>query len=266
MVVQQYFDAPLFIRERNLDPVNISETPYFYNDNGNPTYVERPLSDVTQLAPARGDRKLVIGREYPVSIRGTKATEYGVETQFKIGAAEVVYEPMWATREIAAAFGMTLVEKGQAVRVVSKAPRLARIEYEYGVFAGHQSPYQGTKSRLLPVVCTDLEHHDFPHVFASVDKHLPLVLSVGRYWPDRGKICLADLWLPIGCALYVPPQSTRGDEDCLYLHGNRNAARACWGHIGQDSLTTQTLLDASDRSFHWFWNEMPTVHSNLERN
>ena len=73
---------------------------------------------------------------------------------------------MWATREVAAAFGITLVEKGQTVALSNPVAKLSQVEYEYSGYAGHWSPYQGTGNRLLTMVCTDLEHHDFPHIFA----------------------------------------------------------------------------------------------------
>jgi hypothetical protein len=186
-----------------------------------------------------------------------------VATQLGFIADEVVFEPMWATRDVAAAFGITLVEMGQGVRLSSPVKDLAQVDYEYGVFAGHSSPYQGTGRRLLTVVCTDLEHHDFPHVFASTDPLLPLVVSVGRYWPKLCKIRLADLWVPRGSALYIPPKPALPDPECLDLHGNRNAARACWGVPGPDRLATRTLLQADGGFVYWFWNAVPTTHTNL---
>lgn len=114
---------------------------------------------------------------------------------------------------------------------------------------------------MLSVVCTDLEHHDFPHVFASVDPKLPLVTSAGRYWPRLGKIRLADLWVPRGSALYIPPKPARPDDECIDLHNNRNSARACWGNLHQESLRTDTLLQLKNGFFHWYWNPRDTVHS-----
>lgn len=264
-MTQGYFDPPVFIKEQHETPVDISQTPYFYNDDGRPTYHQEPPPGVRPMAPAPTDPRVAIGREYVVSeVIGVKQTPpWGVETQLGFIADEVVFEPMWATRDVAAAFGITLVEKGQCVPLSCPVPELAQIEYEYGVFAGHWSPYQGTGNALLTVVCTDLEHHDFPHIFASLDPKLPLVISVGRYWPKLNKIRLADLWVPRGSALYIPPKPALPDQECLDLHNNRNSARACWGSLEQSTVTTKTLLQNKNGFFYWFWNATPTVHTNL---
>lgn len=260
-----YFEAPVFIKEGNQAAVDIAKTPFFYNDGGHPSYVKTLPGGVVPLVPAPTDPRVAIGREYVVSgVIGVKETPpYGIETQLGFIADEVAFEPMWATRDVAAAFGITLVEQGQAVPLSSPVAELSQIDYEYGVFAGHWSPYQGTGNALLTVVCTDLEHHDFPHIFASTDPHLPLVISVGRYWPKLNKIRLADLWVPRGNALYIPPKPVLPDQECVDLHNNRNSARACWGHLNQSSLMTQTLLQAEHGYFYWFWNATPTVHTNL---
>lgn len=260
-----YLDAPVFIKEKHEVTVDISKTPFLYNKKGSPTYVKKPPKGVTPLVPAPTDPNVAIGREYVVSeVVGVKKTPpYGVETQLGFIADEVVFEPMWATRDVAAAFGITLVEPGQVVPLSSPVVKLSQIEYEYGVFAGHWSPYQNTGNQLLTVVCTDLEHHNFPHVFASIDPSLPLVISVGRYWPKLRKIRLADLWVPRGSALYIPPKPALPDQECLDLHNNRNSARACWGSLEQFSLTTDTLLQAKNGYFYWYWNATPTVHTNL---
>lgn len=260
-----YFDAPIFEVEKSESPIDISKTPFFYNDNGNPTYLNELPTGLTPLAPAVTDPNVAIGREYVVpEVIGVKQTlPYGVETQLGLIGSEVAYEPMWATRDIAAAFGITLVEKGQAVQLSSPVAQLSQVEYEYGVFAGHWSPYQDTGNQLLTVVCTDLEHHDFPHIFASTDPDLPLVISVGRYWPKLSRIRLADLWVPRGCALYIPPKPAMLGQECVDLHNNRNSARACWGSLEQNSLLTHTLLQAKHGFFYWFWNATPTIHTNL---
>jgi len=146
------------------------------------------------------------------------------------------------------------------VLLSSPVVELQQIEYEYGVFAGHWSPYQNTGNTLLSVVCTDLEHHNFPHVFASTDATQPLVTSVGRYWPKLGKICLADLWVPRGSALYIPPKPASPSLACIDLHNNRNSARACWGDIRQNSIVTHTLLQNENGYFFWYWNALATAH------
>lgn len=259
-----YFDAPLFEIQQNEIDVDISKTPYFYNADGVPTYLAQPPHGSTPLTPAPSDPTLAIGREYIVPERiGTKETKYGLETQLAFDADDVVYEPLWATREVAAAFGITLVEKGQVVQLSSPVAKLSQVEYDYGVFAGHWSPYQDTGNQLLTIVCTDLEHHDFPHIFASTDEQLPLVISVGRYWPKERRMRLADLWVPRGSALYIPPMPALLGQQCIDLHNNRNSARACWGQLRKSSLSTHTLLQTDGGYFYWYWNARPTMHTNL---
>ena len=262
-----YFDAPIFIKEDHGRAINVSQTPFFYNDQGNPAYVDHLPQGVTPLTPAQSDPKVARGREYAVTgVIGVKQTPpYGVETQLGFRGEEIMFEPMWATREAAAAFGITLVEQGQGIRLSSPTMELSQIEYEYGVFAGHWSPYQNIGNTLLTIVCTDLEHHDFPHIFASTDLEFPLVVSVGRYWPKLDKIRLADLWVPRGSALYIPPMPALLGSECIDLHNNRNSARACWGNIDHNSVVTHTLLQATGAFYYWYWNAMPTVHTNLPK-
>lgn len=261
-MAEMRFATPVFITERGETAVDLGKTPYFHNDGGRPRYVKAPPRRARLLEAAPTDPRVAFGNPYVVSaVKGVKKTPpFGIETQLGFVAAEVAYAPLWATRDVAAAFGITLVEKGEAVRVESPVPKLSDIEYEYGVFAGHWSPYQGTGNALLSVVCTDLEHHDFPHVFASVDKAKPLVISVARYWPRLGRICLADLWVPRGSALYIPPKPSQPDAECIDLHNNRNSARACWGDLRQSSVRTRTLLQARHGYFYWYWNPVDTVH------
>ena len=90
------------------------------------------------------------------------------------------------------------------------------------------------------------------------------MISVGKYWPQQQKICLADLWLPRGMALYVPPRPSLPGQTCLDLHGNRNSALACWRGIERSSVKTQTLLQTEGGYFYWFWNELPTTHPLLD--
>jgi hypothetical protein len=256
-------DAPLFIKEIHETTVDTVKTPFFYNDAGVPAFVSELPTGITPLTPATTNPAMAIGNEYVVAeVLSVKPTPpYGIETQLGFAAKEVVFAPLWATWETAAAFGITLVKPGQAVMLSSPVVELQHIEYEYGVFAGHWSPYQGTGNHLLSVVCTDLEHHNFPHVFASTDAGQPLVISVGRYWPKLGAIRLADLWVPRGSALYIPPKPASSSLECIDLHNNRNSARACWGDIHQNSITTHTLLQNNDGFFYWYWNAIPTVHS-----
>ena len=224
-----------------------------------------PPAGVTPLVPVQTDPN-----RDPEQLRGHKHTvttadrtgdsAWGIQMRLGFAEASVVYEPMRATREAAAAFGMTLVEPGQCVPLGAKGPGFAAAQYEYGVFAGHQSPYLGTGNRLLSIVCTDLEHHDFPHVFASIDT-LPLVISVGRFLPEERLLFLADLWVRPGDALYVSPKPDVPHARCIDLHNNRNAARACWGDIGRDTLRTHTFLQTQAAYFHWYWNPQDTVHT-----
>jgi len=260
-----YFDRPVFEIAKKEVEVDIAKTPWFYNADGRPTYVDALPAGVTPLEPAPTNPGVAMGSEHVVSeVIGIKQTPpYGIETELGFVAAEVTYEPLWATRAVAAAFGITLVEREQAVRLSSPVAKLSQVEYEYGVFAGHWSPYQEKDNRLVSRVITDLEHHDFPHVFASTDRELPLVISVGRYWPALSKIRLADLWVPRGSALYIPPKPADPQEECVDLHNNRNSARACWGRLERDSLLTHTLLQTKNGYFFWFWNAAPTVHTNL---
>lgn len=256
------FDAPLFIKEIFETAVDTANTPIFFNDGGSPVYLSQPPAGVTPIEPVATNPALAMGNEYAVAqVLGVKPTPpYGIETQLGFAATQVDFAPLWATRDVAAAFGITLVEPGQAVRLSSPVTGLHQIEYEYGVFAGHWSPYQGTGNTLLSVVCTDLEHHDFPHVFASTDPAQPLVISVGRYWPGLGKIRLADLWVPRGSALYIPPKPATPGAECIDLHNNRNSARACWGDIRQGSIVTHTLLQKDGGFFYWYWNAIATAH------
>lgn len=266
MTVPSYdLDPPLFIKEQSEIAVDVTQTPFFYNDGGSPTYLASLPAGATQLTPVPTDPSLAIGAEHHVNgTIGVKQTPpYGVETQFGMDGGAIRYEPMWATHETAAAFGITLVEPGQGIEVDSPGGLLHQVEYEYGVFAGHWSPYQDTGNTLLSVVCTDLEHHDFPHVFASTDPNFPLVISVGRYWHAEQRIRLADLWVPRGAALYIPPKPLLLGARCIDLHNNRNSARACWGDIHQNSVLTHTLLQTSGTFTYWYWNAMDTVHTHL---
>ena len=257
-----HLDAPLFIQEISETTVDVAQTPCFYNDGGTPTYLRELPVGVTPLTPATIDPALAVGNEYlaPSVLRQQSTPPYGIETQLGFAAEQVEFAPLWATREVAAAFGITLVEPGQGIRLTSPVATLQNIEYEYGVFAGHWSPYQDTGNTLLSTVCTDLEHHDFPHVFASTDPHQPLVVTVGRYWPGLSKIRLADLWVPRGSALYIPPMPENSLAECIDLHGNRQSAHACWGNIRQNSVRTHTLLQTEGGFFYWYWNAVATVH------
>jgi hypothetical protein len=238
------FAPTTFIKEKNEKAIDLSKTPYFYNDAGKPTYHKTLPAKAKLIATAPTDPQVAIGNEYVVAkIQGVKKTPpYGIETQLQFVPdtdGKVEYAPLWTTSAVAAAFGITLVEPGQAVQLSSPVAKLSQVEYEY----------------------TDLEHHDFPHIFASTDPTKPLVTSVGRYWPSQAKIRLADLWVPQGCALYIPPKAAVANAECIDLHNNRNSARACWGDINQGSVVTKTLLQLKDGFFYWYWNKCDTVHN-----
>ena len=95
------------------------------------------------------------------------------------------------------------------------------------------------------------------------DPLVPLVISVGRYWPASGEIRLADLWVPTGHALYIPPKPLLLGAPCMDLHNNRNSARACWGNIHKSGIATHTLLQTSGTYTYWYWNPLDTDHSPL---
>lgn len=265
-MAQEFFDPVLFIEEGEPTVVDLSQTPFFCNIDGYPDYCAEPPAGLELLEPAVSNPEVAIGNEYHVLSATTTHPDpqYGNQTRLEFQADKVEYKALAATHATAAAFGMTLIEAGQGIRIASPQSRLSLVDYEYGMFAGHRSPYEGTGYRLLGKVCTDLEHHDFPHVFTSIDPYLPLVISVGKYWPEQQKIRLADLWLPRGKALYVPPRPSLPGQTCLDLHGNRNSALACWRGIERSSVRTQTLLQTEGGYFFWFWNPLPTTHPLLD--
>lgn len=78
--------------------------------------------------------------------------------------------------------------------------------------------------------------------------------------PQICKICLADLSVPRGCALYIPPKPALLGAECIDLHSNRNSARTCWGNIRQNTVLTKTLLQNKNGFFYWYWNATETVH------
>lgn len=265
-----YFEAALLDREVREYEVDIQLTPYFYNDAGQPSYLSRlpdGLKPLT-LAPENRQNK---GKKYhvPRSLGSKDNVPYGIETQLEFEGTQFEFEALWATRENAAAFGFTLIEVGQAIQIQSPVTTLSQIEYEYGVWASYWCPYldlglaSGNGKTFFPFICTDMEHHDFPHVFVSSDANLPLVISVARYWPKQKDIYLADLWIPVGSALYLPPQPVYSKREYINLHNNRNSAHACWGSQAQTTLKTHTLLQSQEGYFYWYWNKSPTIHHQL---
>lgn len=74
-MTNERFDTPVFINEKHETAVDISKTPFFYNDGGRPTYVKTLPSGATPLVPAVTDPHVAIGREHVVSgVLGVKPT------------------------------------------------------------------------------------------------------------------------------------------------------------------------------------------------
>jgi hypothetical protein len=260
------FDPVLFIQDGIPVPIDTKTYPYVYNSHGHTYHLSEPKGTLIKVAP--DDPSLSLGNRYAVVSAkqrtiGTGTSAYEI-TEFDFGVSEVVYEPLWATKETARAFGMTLIEHQESMRLVFDG--LVSCDYVYGAFAGYQSPYIGSDRRreLLTVNATDLEYHAFPHVFCSWDS-VPLVTSVARYRPRKKEIHLADLWVRPGDCLYVPPK--KYSEKYVDLHGNRNSARATWGLDGKSSLITTTTLgddavfSAKETKPHYHEEKHPTVHS-----
>ncbi|WP_180080702.1 MULTISPECIES: hypothetical protein [unclassified Acinetobacter] len=267
-VNETYFNAPLFDRELTEIAVNIEQTPFFLNDRGDPTYLASLGAGIDLITESATNAKMTMGSPYDVpSEISTKITNWGEQTELEFEGQHFEFMPLVASKETAAAFGITLVQAGEAIQIHSNQKLLSEIHYEYGMMAGHCFAYlDGGKpdcsgKTLFPFVATDLEHHDFPHIFSATDQdHLPLVISVGRYFPNLGKIYLADLWVNPGDALYIPAKPKYSNPEFIDLHNNRNAALACWrGDSNKSTLTTHSLLDAHGY-FYWYWNRRPTIH------
>ena len=267
-VNETYFNAPLFDRELTEITVNIEQTPFFLNDRGHPTYLASLGSGIHLITESATNAKMTMGNGYVVpSEISTKITNWGEQTELDFEGQHFEFMPLVATKETAAAFGITLVHAGEAIQIHSNQKLLSEIHYEYGMMAGHYLPYENATSNLngcktlTPFVITDLEHHDFPHIFSATDQdQLPLVISVGRYFPNLGKIYLADLWVNPGDALYIPAKPKYSNPEFIDLHNNRNAALACWrGDSNKSTLTTHSLLDTNGH-FYWYWNRRPTIH------
>jgi hypothetical protein len=274
------FDPVDFIRDGTPHPLQPSAGfPFLYNDNGRGRQLERPQGRLIDMAPE--NPLLNLGSKYTRIRHWTREVEpdrgaaYPI-TQFDFLAAEVHYQPLLATRENAQAFGMTLLKNGESVRF--PYDDLVMTDYTYGWWAGYQSPYlgRGRGRELLVINPTDLEYHGFPHVFFSRDA-LPLVISVARWRPYVDEITLADLWLPPGDALVLPPKTMPHEpaKDApvqdrwpvvLDLHGNRNSAQACRFVDGHPRLETTTILASPDAMIapttkpHYHEEKAPTRH------
>lgn len=105
-------NAPVFIKDILEIPVDISATPYFYNDGGTPAYLAAPPAGITPLPVAPTNPAMAMGNEYIVSgVAGVKPTPpWGIETELAFVADEVHYLPLWATPAIAAAFGAVMTQ------------------------------------------------------------------------------------------------------------------------------------------------------------
>ncbi|MGY2200734.1 hypothetical protein [Pseudomonas gingeri] len=250
--MMQFFNSVPFIEDGAESPLDTRTFPFLYNDQG----LALPCRE------ARG-RRIPPAPDRPELERGKKYTGISWETrkvptatgsyeikEFDFHAREVYYEPLWATEETAQAFGMTLLKNGECIRF--EYEKLMLGQYTYGKWAGHQSPYLGParQRELLTYNPTDLEYHNFAHVFFSRYTRLPLVISVARWRPYVNEICLADLWVKPGEALVLPPKTfpspptTEAERrlKIVDMHGNRNSALACWFKDGEDCLLTETIL------------------------
>lgn len=253
--MNEFFDPILFIRAGDSVPLqDPTRYPFLYNQGGIGRQLAEPRGRLIELAPEAP--MLDIGSKYvdveacPRIIESDSGT-YAM-TLFDFGVDEVHYMPFRATPMTAQAFGMTLLRNGDSIRFPYEG--LVMADYSYGKWAGHQSPYlaEGRRRELLTFNPTDLEYHDFPHVFFSRDS-LPLVVSVARFRPYAREIALADLWIDPGDAIVLPPKrrpppppaKCSPDEAwriIVDLHGNRNSALACWYREGKAVLSTTTIL------------------------
>lgn len=279
------FDPVLFIKDGSSEALKKSSAfPFLYNRNGRGLQFEKPYGDKITMAPAaprldRGQKYTGI-EHWTREVVSDSGFRYQI-TEFDFHTAEVHYQPLLATHENAQAFGMTLLKSGECVAF--PYDNLIIADYTYGKWAGYESPYlgKGRGRELLVHNPTDLEYHDFPHVFFSRDDQ-PLVISVARWRPYVGEISLADLWVERGDALVLPPklmppapQPGASDDHkwslVLDLHGNRNSAQACRFVDGVPYLTTTTIL-ANKEAFvapatrpHYFEEKAPTRHYPLSR-
>lgn len=277
----QLFDGVAFIEEGPERPLDTSR-PYLYNDHGLARFHPAPLGRL--IPQAEKNHELLLGHCYEnighkrKSIQGRSGAYKITEFDFRSKTGEVVYQPLWATAHNAQAFGMTLLESGECIHF--QHPHLVLGQFTYGKWAGHQSPYLGParQRELLSYNPTDLEYHDFAHVFFARHGRLPLVISVARWLPAARQIYLADLWLKPGDALVLPPQCPSPDpgagrldssaaSQVVDLHGNRNAALACWFSDGEHSLQTETILadqptmNSREHGPHYHQEQTPTRHT-----
>ena len=251
------FDPIAFIFEGSAMPLpDVEGKRYLFNaSNGKPEFISGPDKTSIELTP--DDFSLGLGTHYTGITHRPKRIHdnpsYNI-TLFDFHQDEVHYEALSATRETAQAFGMTLLKRGESIPFQHDGLVIAK--YEYGKWAGHQSPYLEPSRRreLLSWNPTDLEYHAFAHAFFSQHESLPLVISVARWRPYVNEIFLADLWVAPGDALILPPKffppepakdasMEQRRRHVVDLHGNRNAALARWfDRSSASTLITETIL------------------------
>ena len=145
------FAETLLIQDGPAIGVDPLKTPYFCNIGGKPVYFETLPIGTVELHPASSDPGISLGNEYKVTTDKDPVIvepAFGQKTELTFNASQVEYKPMWVTAENVAAFGMTLVKRGQGIRIgigigidnPMEHP-LEQVDYEYGMFAGHWSPY-----------------------------------------------------------------------------------------------------------------------------
>ncbi|MFJ3047783.1 hypothetical protein ACIPEN_18300 [Herbaspirillum chlorophenolicum] len=277
------FDPVLFIADGASAPLQDTKAfPYMVNDNGHGRQSKVPQGRLIELAPddpalERGVtyrnithwQRQITPKDYPA---------YTI-TEFDFGVSEVRYEPLPATPENAQAFGATLLRNGECIRFVYDG--LVMSDYTYGKWAGYESPYlgDGRSRELLTWNATDLEYHNFAHIFFSQGPQ-PLVITVARWRPYVDEISLADLWVAPGDALVLPPkimpraptpQMSHEAKRRLVvdMHNNRNSAQACRRYNGPPSLKTTTVLadekvmSAPSTRPHYHEEKRPTWHGML---
>ncbi|KAF0814099.1 hypothetical protein IGB42_00996 [Andreprevotia sp. IGB-42] len=262
-VQRPLFDTVLFIRDGEENELDTAQFPFLCNMEGHAKLAKDAVGYTEiHLNPERPELELgasyigISWREKRIppldEAAADNATPYWIK-EFDFKVPEVRYEPMWATSHTAQAFGMTLLQNRQCIRFGYRDLRAA--QYTYGKWAGHQSPYIGAARdrELLTHNPTDLEYHDFPHVFFADATQPPLVISVARWRPFVNEIALADLWIKPGDALILPPKrfpdppsdnapAADARLKIVDLHGNRNSALACWFQDGLQQLVTETIL------------------------
>lgn len=245
------FDQPiLFIAEFPRNPLD-ETLPYLFNNRGVGEQTKEACDKLITIEPT--DTRRVLGQQYDNVSCVPKTINAGTSSAYEIGsfdfhADEVLYQALPATRENVRGFGMTLLGNQECVRFPFHG--LDMNQYIYGQWAAYQSPYLGADRglELLPRNPTDLEFHNFAHVFFSRGE-LPLVISVARWRPYHRQIWLADLWLAPGDAIVLPPQAPPGvigPDTVIDLHGNRNSALACRFTDGVRQLPTTTVLGNPD--------------------